>query len=347
MARRKARIPQGKKIQPAVKTMFFTVPDGFSTISLSQCASLMNRRFYRAGLNWAVAGFTFFTQPGQTGNIAVSKIPDTWIASNAWEKGFRAWNELNDRALDEVESIKPRFTDFKVYMDDVHHQSGVGANLLPQDAGTTAVPLGNVYVPGEWDMSSMVIPNQAAPGGSLDFEFVWVGSNYPGVAPGSGKNAVSLIEGYAASRALPDITDPNAPSDAADTTGTTPENWISAIDNESSSQVDRVITDMLEENNQSPYPFENAQIPGAAPGTVFTDTQYPGGANQAPGLQPHDAMLVTATTVGGKTTAPGGNFQGGLIRILNNMNDNEPISMLVHLVPGSHRGYMCQKMQDV
>ncbi len=338
MARRKARIPQGKKIQPAVKTMAFNVPiSGDHTISLSQCASLMNRRFYRAGLNWAVAGLTFFTTG--TGSINVLKIPDTWIASNAWEKGFRAWNELNDRALDEVESIKPRFTDFKVYMDSIHHTNGVATNLLPVDS------LLNPAVPGEWDMSSMVIPNQAAPGGSLDFEFVWTGANYPG-AGASGKNAVSLIEGYASSRALPDITDPNAPADAADTTGTTPENWISAIDNESSSQVDRVITDMLEENNQSPYPFENGQVPGAAPGTVFTDTQYPGGANNLPGLQIHDNLLVTSTTVGGKTTSGGFNAQGGLIRLRTNIDAGD-ILCLVHLVPGSHRGYMCQKMQDV
>ncbi len=340
MARRKARIPQGKKIQPAVKTLTFTLPTGDHYVDLSQCASLVNRRFYRQGLNWAVAGFTFFTAQGSAGSIGISKIPDTWVASNAWEKGFRAWNELNDRALDEVESIKPKFTDFKVYMDNVHHAAGVGANFLPQDA------LGNVFTVGEWDMSSMVIPNQAAPGGSLDFEFIWTGANYPGSAPGSGKNAVSLIEGYAASRSLPDIRDPNAPSDAADTTGTTPENWISAIDNESSSQVDRVITDMLEENNQSPYPFENGQIPGAAPGTVFTDTQYPGGANQAPGLEAHEVALVSATTIGGKTTVPGSNFQGGLIKITNNTGD-ATATMLIHLVPGMHRGYMCQKMQDV
>ncbi len=340
MARRKARIPQGKKIQPAVKTLRFQVPIGSTNhIDLSQCASLVNRRFYRQGLNWAVAGMTFFTTGG-TGGITVSKIPDTWIASNAWEKGFRAWNELNDRALDEVESIKPRFTDFKVYMNDDHHTAGVANNLLPIDFA------GNPYTAGEWDMSSMVLPNQAAPGGSLDFEFIWTGANYPGAAPTSGKNAVSLIEGYAASRALPDITDPNAPDDAADTTGTTPENWISAIDNESSSQVDRVITDMLEENNQSPYPFENGQIPGAAPGTVFTDTQYPGGANQAPGLQIHDAAIVSPTTVGGKTTVPGTNFQGGLIRIQNDIDAGQ-IILLLHLVPGSHRGYMCQAMQDV
>lgn len=331
MARRKARIPQGKKIQPAVKTMAFNLPVlGNSTIDLSQCASILNRRFYRQGLNWAVASFTFFTQGN--GSINIAKIPDTWVASNAWVKGFAAWNELNDRALAEVESIKPKFTDFKVFMDDVHHASGIAGNMLPVDAS------GNPAGVGEWDMSSMIIPNQAAPGGSLDFEIVWTGANYPG-AGASGKNAVSLVEGYAASRALPDIRDPNAPADAADTTGTTPENWISAIDNESSSQVDRVLTDLVDENNIAPYPFEND-------GTA-TDTQYPGGANQLPGLEVHDTLLVTGTTIGGKTTSHGSNFLGGLIRVDTAIDSGESVGMLVHLVPGPHRGYMCQKMQDV
>jgi hypothetical protein len=194
----------------------------------------------------------------------------------------------------------------------------------------------------------MVLPNQAAPGGSLDFEFVWTGANYPG-AGASGKNAVSLIEGYAASRALPDITDPNAPDDAADTTGTTPENWISAIDNESSSQVDRVITDMLEENKQAPYPFENDGVHG--------DTMYPGGANQQPGLQIYDSVKMTNSTVGAKARVPGTNFQGGLIKISTTpkqyplgdglTNAFGAVAMIIRLVPGSHRGYMCQKMQDV
>ncbi len=332
MARRKARIPQGKKLQPSVKTMRFFLTRGASQyIDLSQCASLMNRRFYRQGLNWAVAGFSLFTDTG-TGEFVVYKIPDTWVASNAWEKGFHTWNELNDRALEEVESIKPKFTDFKVYMDGTHHAAGSGANLIPLDEA------GNPYTQGEWDYSSIVIPNQAAPGSSLDFDIIWTGGNYPGVSPATGKNAVSLIEGYAASRALPDITDPNAPADAADTTGTTPENWISSIDNESSSQVDRVITDMLEDNIRAPYPYEND-------GTA-TDTQYPGGANQAPGPEVHDAVFITATTVGGKTSIPGSNFQGGLIKVANTINDGN-IVLLVHLVPGPHRGYMCQKMQDV
>ncbi len=331
MARRKARIPQGKKLQPAVKTMAFVLDKATpSTIDISQCASLLNRRFYRQGLNWAVAGITFFTTG--VGSIDIFKIPDTWVASNAWHKGFAAWTDMQEKALEDVESIKPKFNDFKVYMDPIHHQAGVAANSLPIDSTGTAATAGT------WDMSNMIIPDDTVVGNTRDREITWTGANYPGAAPTSGLNAVSLIEGYAASRGLPDIRDPNAPADAGDAEGVTPQNWIAALDNEGIDQDAEVLQDMLTENIKAPYPFEND-------GT-HTDTMYPGGANQLAGLQIHDTILVTSTTIGGKSITGGFNAQGGLIRISPTI-DVGVVGCLVHLVPGPHRGYMCQPMQDV
>ncbi len=336
MARRKARIPQGKKIQPAVKTLTFTVPTGDSTIDLSQCASLMNRRFYRQGLNWAVAGFTFFTAEGSLGSIGISKIPDTWVASNSWMKGFAHWQEMNNDAMEAAESVKPKFLDFKVFMDATHHSDGSAANLIPQDS------LSNQATLGTWDMSEYVIPTWGDPGASKLREIIWVGPNYPG-AGASGLDAVSLIEGYAASRGLPEIQDPNTPSDASNASGNTPQNWISAIESQGTDQVSDVLDNLISDNDNAPYPFENGKN---SAGVTFTDTQYPGGANNLPGLEAHDVALVTSTTIGGKTTIRGGNFQGGLIRVTNNSGD-DTATMLIHLVSGPHRGYMCQAMQDV
>ncbi len=348
MARRKARIPQGKKIQPAVKTIQLLVPAGGEyTCDLSQCASLLNRRFYRQGLNWAVAGFTFFTTSTQFGQISVSKIPDTWVSSNSWEKGFRSWQKMNNEALDEVDSVKPKFLDFKVFMDSVHHNDGAASNLLPF-MGYPSV----VLTPGEWDYSKVYIPYalDAEPADGtqtmLDFDIVWTGQNFPGVSPVTGNNAVSLIEGYASSRGLPDIRDPNAPDDAADTVAATPENWLQAMFNEGTTQDHEVLEDMITENNIAPYPFENDG--------VHSDTQYPGGANQPTGagskLEVHDAVGITATTIGGTTKMAGTNFQGGLIRfntvdLVDSAAGN--VSVLVHLVAGHHRGYLAEPMQDV
>ncbi len=335
MARRKARIPQGKKIQPAPLTMTFDLDSApgagdHKYIDLAQCASLLNRRFYRQGLEWAVAGFTWFTQG--SGSMVISKVPDTWVATNAWEKGFHAWQKMNNEALEETESIKPKFLDFKVFLDAQHHSDGVAANLIPRFSA------GNDFTKGVWDMSSFIIPDTTlgATGGAQDREIIWVGGNYPGNGA-SGLNAVSLIEGYASSRALPDVRDPNIPGDAADADGVTPENWLAATFNEGIVQDDRVLDDMLGENNIAPYPFEND-------GT-HTDTQYPGGANQAGVPVEHTFGFVTATTVGGVTTMPGGQFKGGLVK-LSLVHEGASV-IQVHLVPGSQRGYMTRGMKDV
>lgn len=344
MARKKSngRIMKRKKVEPAVKTMsfYFTVPAGSQseqTIDLSQCASLLNRRFYRQGLNWAVAGMKVLTSSATTpqGIISVQKLPDTWVMSNSWHKGFAAWQKMNNEALEEAESVKPRFLDFKIYADSIHHVGGFGSNLLPLSS------LGG-YTAGEWEPSKFVIPRgPASPGNTLEREVIAVGASYPG-AGASTLDAVSLIEGYASSRGLPDIEDPNTPADSLDATGTVPENWMSALFNDGTSQTAGVLADMVTQNNLAPYPFE-------ADG-VHVDTMYPGGANQGTGLQIHDNEYITGTTVGGRTNIKGGNFPCGLIRLLCTNNDENSVlnfALQIELVPGHHRGYLCEPMQEM
>ena len=136
-----------RKIEPAVQTMTFVL-DGLgpgkqiSTVDLSQCASLLNRRFYRQGINWAVAGFKVVNTTQQIGaSITVTKLPNTWVMANAWEKSMRAWTKMNREALTETESVRPKFLDFKIYANADHHVSGFGANLLPVSSATVANPV--------------------------------------------------------------------------------------------------------------------------------------------------------------------------------------------------------------
>ena len=153
----------------------------------------------------------------------------------------------------------------------------------------------------------VAIPTSGATGNATDFEFVAVGANYPGASPITTLDAVSLIEGYAASRGLPNVLDPNAPDDAEDVGPTgTPENWIGALKNEGTEQdkdiLDRMVG-LAAENNIAPYPFENDG--------VNIDTQYPNGANQGTGLQVHDTEFITPTTVGGTSRLKGGMYPCG------------------------------------
>ena len=260
-------------------------------LDLSQVTSLVNRRFYRQGINWAVAGIKILsldTTGTPSGIVSLRKLPNTWVMSNAWEKGFRAWQRMNNEALSEGPSVRPKFMDYKIYADAQHHALGFGANLLPDG-----------FLPGEWESSKMIIPDSSVPGTVKDVELIAVGANYP-PAGASGLRAVSLIEGYANSRGLPNILDPNTPNDADDTAGPFPQNWITAVFNDGTEQSEEVLDDLTSENNLAPYPFENDG--------VNADTMYPNGANQGPGLQIHDYEFITGTTIGGTTRLKGGNF---------------------------------------
>jgi hypothetical protein len=346
MARRKStRLSSVGKIEPAQLTLTFkseVSPAGIpirSIIDLSQCASLANRRFYRQGLNWGVAGIKILSV--SSGQAWTYKLPNTWVMANAWKKSMSTWAKMNREALAEAPSVKPRFLDFKVFMDSIHHTAGFAGNLLPMTI-SQAGGLVSPAVVGEWESSKMFIPDTtSATGQAYDRELIAVGGNYPG--PGaSGMNAVSLIEGYSASRLLPAVLDPNAPDDAALVDGPFPENWISATFNEGTQQTDDVIDVMITENNIAPYPFEND-------GAHF-DTMYPGGANQLVGLQNHDVSNIystSATTSTGVARIKGGSFPCGLIAIDWIPDVASNIIIQVDLIPGSHRGYLAEPMQDM
>jgi len=360
MARRKStRMSRIANIEPAALTLTLPIVGGaFQTaktdyVDLSQITSLVNRRFYRQGLNWAVAGMKVLTPTSLaggtfTGNILISKLPNTWVLANAWKKSMASWTRMNNEALAETESVRPRFLDFKLYADSTHHTQGYIGNLLPIGFDPTVA----LQVPatlGEWEPSKMVIPiGTASPGATAEREFIAVGSNYPGFGA-SGLDAVSVIEGYAASRGLPDVLDPNAPDDAADLDGFNPQNWIGATFNQGTDQTEDVLEDMISENNVAPYPFENGPDQ-ANPLVPFGDTMYPGGANQLVGLELHDFVIHTGTSIGGTTRIKGGNFPCGLISITHtNVAEGGPygIVLQIDLMPGSHRGYLAEPMQEM
>lgn len=341
MGMAKRNYSKRSKIEPSVMTMTFSIPTilpnavGNHYIDLSQVASLVNRRFYRQGINWAVAGFKFTSASANAGIVGINKLPNTWVMSNAWEKGMRSWSKMNRNALEESPSVRPKFLDFKIYADATHHSAGYASNLLPYSLGVLTA------TPGEWEPSKYIVPKTDGTSGVNNFEVIAVGGSFPG-GGATGLNAVSLIEGYAASRGLPNITDPNVPDDAADANGPTPENWMAALFNEGTDQDDAVLTDMVFENNKAPYPFENDG--------VHIDTMYPGGANQMASLQIHDFSLVTGTTIGGHTHLKGGNFPCGLINVTGAASAEGTglsLTLQISLVPGTHRGYECEPMTEM
>ncbi len=316
MARRRSR-----KLEPAVKKMFFSVPlQGGSFIDISQCASIVNRRFYRQGLNWAVAGFRIHSAATTTGTVNIYKIQTTWMASNAWMKGFALWNEMNDQVLDNQPSIKPRFHDFKIAMDTDHLTAGsptFANNLIPyvEDAAGTQTE----YLQGEWTRSLIEMPNDAGVvGDTVGYAVKMHGDDT--------STSKALIQGYADSRSVP--TQPDPVTQAGADTG-----WMNLIMDVGDSH-EEIALNLTNIGEDLPY----------------NQLEYPGGGTNGAEAELHAISIITGTTVGGQTTIEGGEFQCGLVKVVSNLSDSgsaTAVDLELILMPGPHRGYMAVPMQEV
>ena len=325
MAKRSKRKYGMKKMEPAVMTATFSSPVvapgalGIHFIDLSQVASLINRRFYRQGINWAVGGMKVLTAAGFGGQLKVSKVPTTWVAFQAYKAAFDAWNKQQMEAIEEsgAESAVAAFRDFKIFADVDHVAAGIGNNLLPLDGQNPVQP----YVVGEWEPSQIVIPQQGGASPGVERTLHMVGINVNGTV------SRGIIEGYADSRAFPHSPDPVSP-DLSST-----QNWMARMFDVAQT-FDDVLDNATDRNDNLPYP----------------QADYPGGANQAPTLETHDLVAISATTIGGQSRVKGGQFPCGLIRFDWAPLADNPTSvgyvLQIDLVPGMHRGYMCEKMLE-
>lgn len=318
------------KIEPAVKTIFLppqTVSPGGTDIrfvDLSQIASIVNRRFYRQGLNWAVGGFKVIATQGSidpTGNATVqgsiiaTKIQETWVTSAAWEKSMRAWLRQQNDALAEMgaEGTAARFRDFKVFMDTNHVAKYVATpdlNLVNE------IPSG--YLTGEWEPSQVVLPNDPVVGLQQEYLLQFYG--------GDTSSAKDLIQGYATSRSFPTSPDPETPDVAT--------SWLNLM-NDLGNINDEVVDNAVDKNDNLPYDQES----------------YPGQGLNKNFVVVHDQSRLTVTTVGGNTYLKGGMFPCGLIQFqtINAAESTQDLQyqIQIDLVAGPHRGYMCQPMMEM
>lgn len=305
-----------KKIEPAVKTLQFTLPGdtSYSYIDLSQCASIVNRRFYRQGINWAVAGFTIIANDEDTGRVTINRLPSTWVVSNSWEKVFRAWKRQQDEVMDDgtQESVKARYNDFKIYMDQGHSDACVAANLIPR--GSITLP----YNQGEWQYSQLVVPNDGAPGVNWSPYLQMLGGQPAGLSPAS----VGMVSSYANSRSVPQSPDPSVPAGVSTGGDNLLKRLFDVGDNN-----DAVLDKVIGKNDELPY--DQDQHPGEIGDQSETVT----------------VMQFTGTSIGSMARGKGASFPCGLIQIAGSLTQDA--LMYVHLVPGSHRGYLCEPMTEM
>ena len=310
-------------MQPAVQTITLATPGtgaGTWFVDLSQIASLVNRRFYRQGINWAVGSMKFLSTRG--GQANVYKLQNTWVTSNAWEKAFRMWNKQQMDAVEDggAESAVARFRDFKVFMNPDHVAAGIAANLLPLDGS------GAPILPGEWEPSLIVLPN-TSPGAGGDLIEPSERLLHMNGLNVNGTVSRGIIEGYADSRSYPQSPDPVSPDIASS------QNWMARMF-DVGNDINESLENATDRNDELPYDQEN----------------YPGGSLNFAGLQWHDIIQLhstSGTTSIGTQMGKGGNFPCGLMAINWNPEEAANLVIQINLIPGSHRGYLCEPMTEM
>lgn len=317
---------RAKKMQPAVTRLWFHIRPANTTnyIDLSLAASAVNRRFYRQGTTWAVAGMALHTTSA-TGQVTVSKVPDTWVSKNSHTKAKSLWMKSQDQVLDNDESVASKYRDFKVYLDG----NMVGATVQPVSPapagdGVIMLPIdrqNQVCKIGEWEYSTIQIPSDGGANPPTEITLHMVGDDVG--------NSKAIIHGYAESRSRPFRNDPNIPSQSG---------WMNDVF-DVADNLDEIRQDLETQNDQPPYRVGDRNAPISGQDLTF----YPGGPNNMPSTAIHDIQGISTTTVGGKTHINGGMFGCGLIRFdWDITSEAESMYLAVDLVPGEYKGYLTE-----
>jgi len=304
----RAKTTKKTSLIPAVRYLRYRIttsgtPDTETShyIDLARDLSRMNRRLYRAGRVYHVKKITLTSPntPNGTNFVSCSTAPDSWVARNAWARGFKSWKQMNKTATGQLAgNIAGTWSDFKIYMD-----SGMAAATLenPYDNGNNAAAAAL-----NWDVSSFVTPD----GTATDDEFyaTLLGDHDGG--PGS-RVSIGLIKSYAQSRATVQLTDPSVPTEASGDPLVNLFDYGTTIDD---------VIDNLEDENDAP-PYSLIQYPG-------------GGANM-----PKPLVVQMTTIVDGRGTMGSFSAMMGHLEIeLKSGIPNDLISVLVELAPGKYRG---------
>ncbi len=318
-----------KKMSPAITRLWFHIDpkNTVNFVDLSLACSAANRRFYRQGTTWAVAGMALHAGPGITGVFDTSKIPDTWVAKNAHSKSKSLWMKSQDQVLDDQPSIAAKYRDFKICIDTNMSTSSIQDSTAdPANNGEIMLPVDRQNFTskiGEWVYSTIQLPTDGGSAAPDEILLHMVGADV-----GSAPNIVSagMIHGYGLSRSRPQLVEPNTPTEGG---------WMNDVFDVADVN-DEIRIDVSNNNDIPPYRVGDVDV---------VDEFYPGGENNQPSTALHAVNYVTGTTVGGKSHIAGGMFGCGLLRFDWDLVDTNSIGSMylaIDLVPGGYKGYLTE-----
>ncbi len=241
------------QMQESVLT--FRIPNSDSGevyIDIASAMSQVNRKLFRQQGLWHVHGVCTYADSdliagGTTGvpyTVSISGAPRTWVVRNSLVKALSLWQDQQKQAYDNVSpSIKPKWNDFKVWLNNNHKAIG---NLNPTSGHMFGAT--DPYNVGMW-VPSKIVYEQSVGGVVTQYEpeMHILGAN-------NGTTNLGLIFQYQDSRASVFSPDPNVLAGVDETMYTLASEVLG-------DQTDEIVENMQTDNNEPPY--DQDEYPGA------------------------------------------------------------------------------------
>jgi hypothetical protein len=227
-----------KKTSPTQTRISFEL-DGGSTqfIDIAMALSTLNRKFYRQGVYYYVNSVEIYNN--ETGVVDLHVAPDTWVTKNAWNRGFNTFQKMNSL----VDVPRPKYHDFKIYLSDLHRQTG---SLAPKLHGINGIYTAQNCNPDDWDYSKLVsADDDGDEEQEADDMFVHLIGQHVGAT--GDWTSVGLIKSYGDTRGQPNAEEPVLPTEAR----TDP--LINLFDFSSEEQLNDIIKNLDLDNESPPY----------------------------------------------------------------------------------------------
>ena len=228
-----------KKAPTTLRLSFTGTGNSTQFIDIAMALSAINRKFMRQGVYYYVNSVELYNN--EDAFVDLHTLPDTWVTKNAWNRGFRMFQKMNAQ----VDTPRPKYHDFKVYMSDLHRTTGsMAPKLFDINSASATVQT------DEWQYSRFTsLDDDGDSTQDADNFFVHMLGNHVGSS--SDWTSVGLIKSYGRSRPLPQSNEPVLPNIAGDGHEDDP---INNLFDASSEDALNEIADILDVDNDTvPY----------------------------------------------------------------------------------------------
>jgi hypothetical protein len=243
-----ANLPAKKytKTSPTVTRLSFECTGGATQfIDVAMALSIINRKFYRQGVYYYVNSVEVYND--ETGVVDLHTLPDNWITKNAHSRGFQLFQKMNS-LVDSVSAVgRPKYHDFKIYMNDLHRTTG---SKSPSTYSINATYTNRNADDWVYSVFTSADDDQDGTANADEFNVHMIGG-HTGPADGSNWESIGLIKSYRDSRITVQATAPN------DSNVRPEDPLINIFDFSSEEQMNDIVENLQTDNDAPPYDMNN------------------------------------------------------------------------------------------